>query len=120
VCMQMYVPSRTMQMETLYEEVVWEVKDFLIRQVREGVNDGIEPGKIIVDPGIGFGKTLDHNVALLRGLPELTALGQPLLVGASRKGFIGKILGVEPDERVEGSLAGAVASVLAAAELRRT
>jgi len=59
-------------------------------------------------------------LALLRGLPELTALGQPLLVGASRKGFIGKILGVEPDERLEGSLAAAVASVLAGANIIRT
>jgi len=120
VLMHMQGTPRTMQMEPRYDDVVREVKDFLIRQVREAVNHGIEPGKIIIDPGIGFGKTLDHNLALLRGLPELTALGQPLLVGASRKGFIGKILGVEPDERLEGSLAAAVASVLAGANIIRT
>ncbi|HJX11168.1 MAG TPA: dihydropteroate synthase, partial [Candidatus Binatia bacterium] len=80
---------------------------------------GVERGMIIVDPGIGFGKTLDHNLALLRGLPELASLGQPLLVGASRKTFIGKILGAEPGERLEGSLAAAAAAVLAGANIIR-
>ena len=74
---------------------------------------------IIIDPGIGFGKTLDHNLTLLRGLPALASMGQPLLVGASRKAFIGKILGSEPDERLEGSLAAAIAAVFGGAHIIR-
>ncbi|HEX2930896.1 MAG TPA: dihydropteroate synthase, partial [Candidatus Binatia bacterium] len=65
------------------------------------------------------GKTIEHNLQLLRGLPTLTALGQPLLVGVSRKAFIGKILGAEAGERLEGSLAAAVAAVLAGANILR-
>ena len=83
------------------------------------IGAGVEREKIIIDPGIGFGKTLDHNLSLLRGLPTLAALGQPLLVGASRKAFIGKILGLEPEERLEGSLAAAIAAVFGGAQIIR-
>src|SRR5262249_12100026 len=67
----------------------------------------------------GFGKTVEHNLTLLRGLPKLASMGQPLLVGASRKTFIGRILGLEPDERLEGSLAAAIAAVLGGAHIIR-
>jgi dihydropteroate synthase len=73
----------------------------------------------VLDPGIGFGKTIEHNIQLLRGLPVLAALGQPLLVGVSRKAFIGKILGLPADQRLEGSLAAAVAAVLNGANIIR-
>ena len=79
----------------------------------------IERQNVIVDPGIGFGKTLDHNLALLRGLPAFASLGQPLMVGASRKAFIGRILGTEADQRLEGSLAAAVAAVMGGADIVR-
>ncbi|MGH7875067.1 MAG: dihydropteroate synthase, partial [Candidatus Binatia bacterium] len=85
----------------------------------EAMDAGIAAERIVLDPGIGFGKTLDHNLQLLRGLPALAALGQPLLVGASRKAFIGKILGLDPQGRLEGSLAVAVAAVLGGANLLR-
>ena len=119
VLMHMQGTPRTMQAEARYHDVVREVGDFLAAQIRYAVEQGVERGNIIVDPGIGFGKTLDHNLALLRGLPELATLGQPLLVGASRKTFIGKILGAEPGERLEGSLAAAAAAVLAGANIIR-
>jgi dihydropteroate synthase len=119
VLMHMQGTPRTMQAEPRYHDVVREVGDFLAAQIRYAVEQGVQRGNIIVDPGIGFGKTLDHNLALLRGLPELASLGQPLLVGASRKTFIGKILGAEPSERLEGSLAVAVAAVLAGANVIR-
>ena len=119
VLMHMQGTPRTMQVEPRYGDVVREVRDFLASQISHALGKGIEPEKIIIDPGIGFGKTLDHNLSLLRNLPALATLGQPLLVGASRKTFIGKILNLAPDERLEGSLAAAVAAVLAGANMIR-
>jgi dihydropteroate synthase len=120
VLMHMQGTPQTMQMDPRYADVVQEVKQFLVKQREQALSHGVEPENIIFDPGIGFGKTLEHNLALLRELSELAFVGQPLLVGASRKGFIGKILGVEPGERLEGSLAAAVAAVLAGANIIRT
>lgn len=119
VLMHMQGTPRTMQLEPRYHDVTREVRDFLAVQLYEAMDAGIEPEAIILDPGIGFGKTLDHNLQLLRTLPALGALGQPLLVGASRKAFIGKILNAEADDRLEGSLAAAVAAALAGANIVR-
>lgn len=119
ILMHMQGTPRTMQTNPQYDDVVREVRDFLAAQLYEAMDAGISPEAIVIDPGIGFGKTLDHNLELLRGLPVLAALGQPLLVGVSRKTFIGKILDLEPDQRLEGSLAAAVAAVLGGANLLR-
>jgi dihydropteroate synthase len=119
VLMHMQGTPKTMQSEPHYEDVLREVQDFLAAQVRFAVEAGVRRENIIIDPGIGFGKTLDHNLTLLRDLPALAAMGQPLLVGASRKTFIGKILGVEADERLEGSLAAAIAAVFGGAHIIR-
>jgi len=108
-----------MQLDPRYGDVVAEVRDFLATRVAFAAERGIERKKIIIDPGIGFGKTLDHNLALLRDLPALAQLGQPLLVGVSRKGFIGKLLEVKAEERLEGSIAAAVAAILAGAHIVR-
>jgi dihydropteroate synthase len=88
-------------------------------QLYEALDAGIASESIILDPGIGFGKTIEHNLQLLRGLPALAALGQPLLLGVSRKAFIGKILGLDSADRLEGSLAAAVAAALAGANIVR-
>jgi dihydropteroate synthase len=119
VLMHMQGTPRTMQIEPRYGDVTREVRDFLAAQLYEGMDAGIAPEMIILDPGIGFGKTIDHNLQLLRTLPVLAALGQPLLVGVSRKAFIGKILNLEAADRLEGSLAAAVAAVLAGANILR-
>jgi dihydropteroate synthase len=120
VLMHMQGTPRTMQQAPQYQDVVREVRDFLAAQLYEAMDAGIAQEMILVDPGIGFGKTIEHNLQLLRGLPALAALGQALLVGASRKAFIGKILNLEnPAERLEGSLAAAVAAVLAGANIIR-
>jgi dihydropteroate synthase len=119
ILMHMQGTPRTMQLDPHYSDVVAEVRNFLARRVEFAVQTGIEREKIIIDPGIGFGKTLEHNLALLKGLPGLARVGQPLLVGVSRKGFIGKLLDAVPDERLEGSLAAAVAAVLAGAHIIR-
>lgn len=117
--MHMQGSPRTMQQSPAYRDVVLEVKEFLAERVRFALDAGVSPQGIIIDPGIGFGKNLDHNLALLRGLAELASLGRPVLVGPSRKTFIGKLLGSGPEERLEGTLAAAVAAVLAGANMVR-
>ena len=119
VLMHMQGTPRTMQAEPCYQDVLQEVRDFLTARVHLAIEAGVERKNIIIDPGIGFGKSLDHNLTLLRGLRSLASVGQPLLVGASRKTFIGKILGVEPQERLEGSLAAAIAAVFGGAHILR-
>jgi dihydropteroate synthase len=119
VLMHMQGTPRTMQVEPQYQDVTREVRDFLAAQLYEAMDAGIAPTDILLDPGIGFGKNSEHNLQLIRGLPALTALGQPLLIGVSRKAFIGKILALESADRLEGSLAAAVAAVLAGANIVR-
>jgi dihydropteroate synthase len=119
VLMHMQGTPRTMQAEPRYEDVVREVKGFLAARLDEALARGVARDCVVIDPGIGFGKTLEHNLALLRGLPALAALGQPLLIGVSRKAFIGKLLGVDAVERLEGSLAAATAAVLNGANILR-
>ncbi|HET7004256.1 MAG TPA: dihydropteroate synthase [Candidatus Binatia bacterium] len=119
VLMHMRGTPRTMQADPQYHDVVREVRDFLAERLYDAMDAGIDADSVILDPGIGFGKTIEHNIQLLRGLPVLAALGQPLLVGVSRKAFIGKILGLTADQRLEGSLAAAVAAVLAGANIVR-
>jgi dihydropteroate synthase len=96
-----------------YESVVVEIRDFLRQRIEFAVACGIRRDRILIDPGIGFGKTVEHNLELLRRLDAFAELGVPLLVGASRKNFIGKITGIEePAERLAGSLACATIAVL--------
>ena len=108
-----------MQDQPRYVDVVSEVKAFLGERVTFAISSGIRETAIVVDPGIGFGKTLSHNLDLLRRLPELAALNRPLLVGFSRKSFIGRLLDVGPDERLEGSLAAAVVAAVEGAQMLR-
>jgi dihydropteroate synthase len=103
---------RTMQDDPRYEDVVSEVKAFLEERLAFAVEAGIPEGHICVDPGIGFGKTVEHNLELLARLDELVALGRPVLVGASRKRFLGRVLG-DPDARTGPLAAGVAVAVLA-------
>ncbi len=91
--MHMLGEPRTMQREPRYGDVVDDVKAFLEQRLAFAVREGIAEERVLLDPGIGFGKTLEHNLQLLRRLRELAALGRPLVVGTSRKSFIGRILG---------------------------
>jgi dihydropteroate synthase len=103
---------RTMQDDPVYDDVLLDVFDFLEARLEACLRSGIAREKIIVDPGIGFGKTLAHNLVLMRGLSLFHGLGVPLLVGASRKRFIGTISGGEQaGERVAGSVGAALAAV---------
>lgn len=110
VClMHMAGTPRTMQDDPRYGDVVAEVVSFLGERVEAAVSAGIEPARIQLDPGIGFGKTLEHNLELLRRLDEIAAIGFPLVVGLSRKRFLGELTGrEEPAARVAASVAGAV------------
>jgi dihydropteroate synthase len=109
ILMHMQGEPKTMQSEPRYTDVVREVNDFLRSRVEHAVAAGVGGDNIIVDPGIGFGKTVDHNLTLLRDLGSVVDLGFPVLVGASRKRFIGSITGVEAAaERVFGTVASTV------------
>lgn len=96
---------RTMQSEAVYDDVVAEVKAFLEERLEAAVAAGIAEERIMLDPGIGFAKTLDHNLELLRRLDELVALGRPLVIGTSRKSFLGRLTGKEADDRLAGTIA---------------
>ncbi len=113
VLMHMLGSPRTMQENPVYEDVVGEVKAFLAARIEVAVAAGVAEERIWLDPGIGFGKTAEHNLELLRRLAELRELGRPLVIGTSRKSFIGRVDGSEADERLGGTIAS---SVLAAAE----
>jgi dihydropteroate synthase len=103
--MHMRGEPRTMQDDPRYEDVVSEVKAFLSERMAFAVANGIAEDKVILDPGIGFGKTAEHNLELLRRLDELVALGRPVMVGFSRKSFLGRITGREVGERVASTVA---------------
>lgn len=105
VLMHMLGTPRTMQQNPHYDDVVAEVAGFLAAQAQAALAAGVAPEAIVVDPGIGFGKTVEHNLELIRNLPALARLGYPVLLGASRKAFIGKLTGREkPAERLWGTL----------------
>ncbi len=119
VLMHMQGTPRTMQINPSYHDVVADVRAHLCERMDAAVRAGIDRASIVVDPGIGFGKTVEHNLELLRRLPDLSAVA-PLLVGASRKHFIGQLLGRgDPVDRLAGSLAAAAFSVMRGACILR-
>ena len=120
VClMHMLGTPRTMQAEARYDDVVDDVKAFLAERIESAVAAGVALERIEVDPGIGFGKTLAHNLELLGRLRELTALGRPVVLGTSRKSFLGKITGRETAERMPATLATLVMGYERGAEVFR-
>jgi dihydropteroate synthase len=121
VCvMHMQGTPRSMQERPHYDDVVAEVGAFLSRQADALLAHGVARERILLDPGFGFGKTLEHNIALFRGLPELAALGYPLLVGVSRKSMIGALLGGRPvTDRVVGSVTAALLAARTGARILR-
>jgi len=108
ILMHMRGQPRTMQQNPRYRDLMAEIAGFLAAAIERGEQAGIKRIQMLVDPGIGFGKTLAHNLEILRRLAELGSLGAPVVVGPSRKRFIGAVLDVEPDQRLEGTIAACV------------
>jgi dihydropteroate synthase len=117
--MHMLGDPRTMQEDPRYGDVVGEVKAFLEERLDFAIGQGIAEGRIVLDPGIGFGKTVAHNLELLRRIDELVALGRPVLIGSSRKSFIGRLTGRAVDDRVAGTIATNVLAYAGGARIFR-
>jgi len=119
VIMHSSAEPEVMQQHTTYQDVVAEVRDALWGRARFAQEQGIDPGNIILDPGLCFGKTVEQNFSLIRRLDEIVKLGYPVLVGASRKSFIGATLNLPTDQRLEGSLAMQCAAYLGGVRIFR-
>jgi len=127
VLMHMKGTPSTMQVSPFYRDVVAEVRDYLGRAIARAESSGVSSDSILVDPGIGFGKTLEHNLVLLRNLPALAQLSKPILVGTSRKSFLGRILsekearraGMDDEERLLATAASVACAVLLGASVVR-
>ena len=120
VClMHMLGEPRTMQEDPRYDDVVAEVAAFLEERLTWATGRGVREEQILLDPGIGFGKTVEHNLLLINHLYKLTALGRPLVLGSSRKRFLGAVLGAEPGERAAGTAATTTIGALAGAAIFR-
>ena len=119
VLMHMRGSPATMQVDPRYDDVVAEVRRYLGEALARAAQAGVDAEQTIVDPGIGFGKTVEHNLALIARLDELRTLGRPILIGPSRKSFIGKILGTDVDNRLMGTVAACLYARLRGAALFR-
>ena len=119
VLMHMQGEPKTMQKDPSYRDPVEDIKEFLRGRIAEAIELGVPRDKIIVDPGIGFGKKYDDNYEILQRLEEFKTLGRPLLLGTSRKSFIGDTLNLPSDQRVEGTIATNVVGVMKGASILR-
>ena len=119
VLMHMKGTPKHMQLDPRYESLIIEIASFLRDRIRVAVDAGIAPSQIIIDPGIGFGKTIAHNLEIIRRLREFKSLGKPILIGTSRKSFIGKVLGLPVDDRLEGTAATVATAITNGADIVR-
>lgn len=119
VLMHMRGNPKDMQVDPHYKDVVAEIKQFFGERIKWAAGRGVKEERIILDPGIGFGKLLEHNLEILRRLGEFREFGRPILVGTSRKSFIGKILDMPPEHRIWGTAGSAAAAVMNGADIIR-
>lgn len=119
ILMHMSGTPKTMQNDPKYVDIIDEIKSFLLQQTQLAIELGVDSGKIILDPGIGFGKTVTDNFILIGQLEKICDLGYPVLVGPSRKSFIGKTLNLPENEREEGTAAAVTAAILNGARIMR-
>lgn len=119
ILMHMHGTPRTMQRNPMYSDVIQEISAFFAERLKAAEQAGIRPDQIVLDPGIGFGKTAAHNLEILRRLAEFRTLGRPVMVGPSRKSFIGQMLNLPVEERMEGTAAAVTVSIMHGASLVR-
>jgi dihydropteroate synthase len=119
ILMHMLGTPRDMQRDPTYEALMPEIISFLAERAAACIEGGISPESIVVDPGVGFGKTVEHNLEIIRELDRLRALGCPILIGPSRKATIGVVLDVDADDRVEGTAAIVAVSIMKHAHIVR-
>lgn len=119
IVMHMKGTPRDMQKDPQYRDLIGEILSFFRESISRADAAGVPADKIIIDPGIGFGKSFAHNLDILKGLESFKVLGKPIMVGVSRKSFLGKILDLPVDERLEGSIAAALYAVLRGANIVR-
>jgi dihydropteroate synthase len=120
VIMHIKGAPRDMQKDPTYEDLMGEIADYLRKRIGEAIEAGVDERVIIIDPGIGFGKTIEHNLTILRRLSEFKSLGHPILVGTSRKSTIGQALGgLPPEERIEGTAATVALTISSGANIVR-
>jgi dihydropteroate synthase len=119
VLMHMRGDPATMQAAPAYDDVVWEVEAFLLRRAEEAARAGVPRDRILIDPGIGFGKRLPHNLSLLAALPRLASHGWPVVVGVSRKSFLGELTGRAAGERRDGTTAAVALAAFHGAAIMR-
>jgi len=110
---------KDMQINPNYSSLIPEIISFFRSRIEYALDSGISSDKIIIDPGIGFGKTLEHNLEIIRRLGEFKCLGKPIMVGPSRKSFIGKVLDLPVDDRVEGTAAAVAIAIMNGADIVR-
>ena len=119
VLMHIRGTPKNMQENTHYDNIIGEISGFLKDAAAKAIKGGVDKNRVIIDPGIGFGKSVDGNYVILKNLHEFTKLGYPVLLGASRKSFLGKTLGLDISQRMEASLAAACYAVLNGADIIR-
>jgi len=119
VLMHIKGTPKEMQKDPDYDDVIAEIKEYLSESIRNAQEAGIDRKKMIIDPGIGFGKRIEDNLNILKNLKEFSILGCPILIGCSRKSFIGRVLDLPVEERLEGSLAALAAAVMNGADIVR-
>lgn len=119
IIMHMKGTPRNMQESPEYDNVIQEIKTFLKQRITDALTAGIKKNKIIIDPGIGFGKRLKDNLKIISNLSAFSELGFPILIGVSRKSFIGDLLNLSPEKRIEGTIASSLISILQGAHILR-
>lgn len=120
ICVHMQGTPLTMQLNPSYSNVITEIEAFFADRLERLDNAGVKPEQVVFDPGLGFGKTVEHNLQLLAGLSRFKKFVRPIMIGPSRKSFIGRVLGLEPKDRLFGSVACASWAVAAGANIIRT
>jgi dihydropteroate synthase len=119
ILMHMKGTPKDMQFDPHYDSLISEITSFLRTRIQAAVDAGIPQNQIIIDPGIGFGKKVEHNLEIIRRLREFKSLGKPILIGTSRKSFIGKVLGLSTDDRLEGTAASIAVAIANGADIVR-